>query len=207
MPTVDNAETESEPGLLFRRMPLASGTGIMAAALVTAIVALFRHTPPPDVPAGDTRQQLAAIVAGPTTTQDGVHITIPKGWAFARYAHSPQVTSRMTVPGFGQVPIGPSRRVIFAAQRSLGSCVAILERDKIEHMNLDEDAAALKQTVGQNNYERSILNFFTIGRGERFQQFVNTADEMLNRPGPSTRPIAFTRTSESTVSIGHQPAR
>jgi hypothetical protein len=201
------ADGQEERGLLFRRTPLAAGTAGTAAAIIVGIAALFRHTPPPDVPPGDTRTQLAAVVAGPTATLEGVHVALPKGWTFARYAHSPQLISHVNLPGLGQVPIGPSRRVIFAAQRSPGKCVVILERDRIEHMNLDEDAAALKQTIAQNSYERNLFKWFTTSRDARFQQFVNTADEMLNRPGPATRMIGFTRTSESAVSLGHQPAR
>jgi len=74
-------------------------------------------------------------------------------------------------------------------------------------MNLDEDAATLKRTVDQNVYERNVFNWFTTSRESRFSLLVNTADEMLNQPGPSRRTIAFTRATESTVLMGHLPAR
>jgi hypothetical protein len=201
------ADVQSERGLLFRRVPLASGTTATTVAIVAGIALLFRHTPLPDLPPGDTSKHLAAIVAGSTTSQDGVHVTIPQGWKFARYAHSPQVVSRITVPGLGQVPVGPSRRVMFAAQRSPGTCVVILERDKIQNMNLDEDAATLRQTVDQNVYERNIFNWVTNGYEDRFKLLVNAADEILNQPGPSRRMIAFTRAKEQSAQLSRQPAR
>ena len=145
----------SDSGLLFRRTPLASGSAYVAAAVLVGTALLLRPSQLPDVPAGDVRTQLAAIESGSSGAFDGVRVAIPRGWAFARYAHSPRLQSRMTVPGLGQVPVGPRRSVVFAAYRTPGLCSAILERDSIEHMNLEDDAAAIRRAA-QNVYERNV---------------------------------------------------
>lgn len=198
---------ETETGLLFRRTPLASGGVIITVGIVLTVLQMLARTPLPDAPPGDARARVAAVQSGTSATEDGVRVTIPRGWAFARYAHSPQVVERLNVPGLGVVPVGPNRKVIFAAQRKPGECVVILERDAIEHMNVDEGAWAVKRAVAQNVYKRNVFNWFTSTREDRFKQLVNTADEMLNRPSAARRTIGFTPVADAATPLGTQPAR
>ena len=199
--------TETETGLLFRRTPLASGAAVVTVGIVLTVLRMLGHTPLPDAPPGDARARVASVKSGMSATQDGVHVAIPQGWTFARYAHSPQVVERLNVPGLGVVPVGPNRKVVFAALRKPGECVVILERDAIEHMNVDEDAASLKRAVAQNVYERNVFNWVTSSREDRFKQLVNAADEMLNRPAAARRMIGFTPVADSATPLGDQRAR
>jgi hypothetical protein len=73
-------------------------------------------------------------------------------------------------------------------------------------MDLASDAAAIKRTVAQNVYQRNIFNWVT-GGDSWFTMLVKTADELLNRPGPSTRMIDFKPTVEESFMMGGLPGR
>jgi hypothetical protein len=190
----------------FRWTPLASGTTGVSAAVILTIALMLRHSPLPDAPAGDFGKQVAGVKSGSSKVFDGVHVVLPQGWTFARYGHSPQLQSRLTVPGLGQVPVGPRRRVLFAAGRTPGSCVAILERDSIEHMDLEGDAAAIRKAA-PGDYRRNVFNWATTTREGRFKQLVNTADEILNGAGPSDHTTAISLVTEKPTYLGTHAAR
>jgi len=198
----------SEDPRLYRRMPLASGSAPVAIVVLLSAVRFFHHSPLPDAPPGNIRKQLDAIAPGLTVARDGVHIAIPRGWEFRRYAQSRQLQSpTMMVPGLGRVRIDTPRSVVFAAGRRPGFCAAILERDTISQMDLDEDARTIKRTVAQNVYERNVFDWFHVFSGERFGLLVDAADEMLRSPEAAKRTMSFRLVTDAATRIGGQPAR
>jgi hypothetical protein len=169
-------------------------------------MSLFFHRPLPDLPAGQTQQAMNAVKAGAFRSEGAVRMQVPSGWTFAHYSHSPALLSHINVPGMGRVTMGPQRDVILAAKRDQGSCTVILERGRSESANPEEDVASIKHTVSQNVYERHILDWVSSGPAW-FGLLVNTADEILNQPGPAKRTIDFKQTNDSVVHLGTLPAR
>jgi len=69
-----------------------------------------------------------------------------------------------------------------------------------------EDVAAIKRTVAQSVYERNVFDWVS-GGPSWFARLVDTADDILNEPGPAKRVIDFTPAGEASASIGRLPAR
>ena len=197
----------SDSGSPPRWTPLASGSKYVVIATVLGVARLFVHIPMPDIAPAAVHQHVASLRPSASGSQDGVRIELPQQWSlFARNVrspHSPQ--NRVTIPGLGQVPVDVKRTVVFAARRDAGKCAVLFERARVEQ-SLDEDVAAIERTVTQNVYERNVFNWVS-GGPSWFARLVDTADDILNEPGPAKRLIDFKPAGEASASIGRLPAR
>jgi len=189
-----------------RWTPLASPWPYVAIGTILGLARLFVHHPLPDISPTAVQQHVTSLRMSASGAQDGVRVELPQHWKFARNGpsrHSPQ--NRVTVPGFGQVPVDVKRTVVFAARQDVGTCAVMFERAKIEQ-SLDDDVAAIRRTVTQNVYKRNLFDWVS-GGPSWFARLVDAADDILNQPGPATRVIDFTPAGEASASIGRLPAR